>query len=223
MHNFWTYKLPKELEVLLSSQLIMKPVSTACIETTMLNELTGCITIDHEILNNISCGMLQWWHRYFCYQQIETADGLRIPAFHLWHPQDHGNVLISQHSLSGELGLVRGAHARFIEKIGNASFASNQVKIVQNHQHGITVDYYENNVRSSRVIEQYFDTTKGLQYRSLLYSKNMGNVTSNGNHIISTLQKDQLNNWVKHKIEEVGNLDVILPPIYRLESKKYFA
>jgi hypothetical protein len=70
-----------------------------------------CVVLNHSLIRGVSAQMIHWWFLNFANLQVKLIDidGYSkqiVPAYLLWHPEDHHSV-----TLSGELGSGNTAQA----------------------------------------------------------------------------------------------------------------
>ncbi len=213
MHTFSHDRLPSELENWLK-QPVMRSLDSASIRQNRVARGVISTSIRHRELAGINSEMVYQWFKYFCYQNLRLANGKEISAFRLWHPQDHISFEIQKHSLSGEVGLAKGASALVIEKRGDKVLCSGEVKIIDLSNKRISIKHKSLLHHHNLVSDEFFDTKRGLQMIS-----NLVNVEGRFQHDADRSADSEISleiqAWIEHKIEEVGNLQIILPSLIR--------
>ncbi len=213
MLTFSHDKLPAELEGWLKHP-VMRALDTASVRQNRVARGVISTSIRHQELDGVNSEMAYQWFKYFCYQHLRLANGERISAFSLWHPKDHISFEILNHSLSGEIGLARGASALVVEKHGDNILCNGKVKIIDLSKKRFSVKHHGLLYQNSFVYDEFFDTDNGLQMISNLV-KVEGRFQHEADCCADSEISLEIQAWIEHKIEEVGNLQIILPSLIR--------
>ena len=221
MTPLWTYPLPPVLEHWLKDASPMRNLSSAGVRWNISDTGTASIIIDHALLDSVTPRMLAWWMRFFCYQTVQISQQIIAPAFWLWHPQDHFVARITRHSLSGELGLVRGAHLTLTEKYGSHRPHTWDAKIVRATNRQRIIELTSKQIYCGRLIENFHPHRFGMHIQSQLIFSHAGKASES--QLSNLFNTSFVQAWIKHKVEAIGNLATILPPIYAVQARRFFA
>ena len=213
MHTFWTYKLPRELESWFSQPTPMRSIASAKVRHHGLFRDVQYVTIQHQTLAGIDSDMIVWWLRYFCYQNVQLANGKTISAFTFWHPLCHRHFDLDRHSLSGETGLADGAQISLEVLHDDVKLCSGKVQVLAFNNSGFSLKYQHCPSGPAILDEAFYDTPAGVRYESRL-------ISVNGDRI--KINQQAITKWILYRIETIGNLQVFLPSIFKSQSAKNF-
>lgn len=160
MNKHLNEPLPRELEAWFECPA-MRPRHSALVQHHSVARGVFCTSIRHQVLVGVDSTMIYRWFKYFCYQKLVTSRGQTISAFQLWHPRDHINLEIQRHSLSGELGLVKGAKAMIVEKRDNNIPCNTVIKVIDLSRKKFVIKYHKCAHRKVLVSEDFVDTEGG--------------------------------------------------------------
>ncbi len=170
------------------------------------------VVIEHEEIDSVTPEMLEWWFTHFPYIDILLPDRQVVSAYRLWHPFDHRRVSVKQHSLSGQLGMAVGARVELESSWGK--FARNSTLRVRRMDAG---GYLAQVVAGPWIIaaikETFERTNKGTRCVTSLTLQSRFSAYLLASRTRRFTQS-VVDAWVKHKIEEIGNLQRILPQLY---------
>ena len=208
MHTFYTHKLPEELEAWMQNPAPMRSRNTATVHCSLVARGVTCISIRHQELQGVDSAMVYWWFKYFCYQNLVTANGTPVSAFVLWHPRDHVNFEIEKHSLSGEIGVCKGAVVSIVKSHGRRLLSSGEARVVDLSNNRFSIKYQNCLHQKVLITDDFVDTKSGLLLISNIVKVANRFAQQSENCFICDADSK---NWIEHKIEEIGNLQIILP------------
>lgn len=177
------------------------------------------LTIEHELVRGVTPAMLDWWFRHIGGEM--TLDGRPYSRYRVWHPRDH----ISWQLVDGDPARVDvGARFRIVEAFDrNPSWLVDSVETVTKlDETGIRL---ERHILGSEVfsLEHWFAPAEdGTRYRSRM---ELGADTLFGRLLFNRIIRPMLFSdlmgpaWLKHNVEEVGNLERFLPDLYAAEAR----
>ncbi len=172
--------------------------------------------ICHEVLHGVTPAMLAWW---FANLEGEVEiDGRRINRYRAWHPHDHVHASYWRRLPDGSVGpgaWIRlreylGANRRYevnirtrIEKLDEEGFVHNPVV------HGLC--------GIARMEYRFTPVDGGTLYENCLIVGGARGWRRRLNPLIERLMftPQQGIAWLRHNIEEVGQLERFLPGLYR--------
>jgi hypothetical protein len=175
--------------------------------------------IRHETLKGITPDMLAWWFAHL-EGDIEYR-GMHINRYRAWHPYDHVHASYAKRLPDGSVGpgaVIRlreflGANKRYqvnvltdIEKLDNEGF------IHHPRAHGIS--------GFARMEYRFTAVPEGALYDNCLI---IGAVYGWKRWLTPLIQRFVFNHargvaWLRHNVEEVGQLENFLPNLYRQET-----
>ena len=170
------------------------------------------IIVRHELVRRVTPEMLEWWYLHFPYYAVKFPDGVAVTAYGLWHPFDHGKAVVLQHSLSGQIGLACGANLELHSRWGSENRRTT-LEVVRMDKTGLRMKIVSGSIIIG-VVEELFRAAKhGTQCTSILTLSGAGQPYDRlpasrrfSSAIVSA--------WAKHKVEELGNLERILPIVF---------
>jgi hypothetical protein len=193
----------------------IKPLSSA--KTNMHDLPDGRIelTIEHDTIRGVTPAMLTWWFRTFPVGTVEHK-GERVSMYRLWHPRDHIRVDVLTPAPDGATGVSKGARIAICERI-----ADHPRRVVadveQMDETGLTLGLRRGPLRVGELRHRFNATDEGTIYRSRLVAGPTAPVVG---RLASAFVKrfvltpEMGRAWLKHNVEEVGNLEFFLPKLY---------
>ncbi|MBB6549304.1 hypothetical protein [Nonomuraea rubra] len=173
------------------------------------------ITIEHAPLTGVTPQMLTWWYGHIP-GTMEYA-GAVYPRYLVWHPLDHISYELRTPGRDG--GVSPGARLRIIEALGRDP--------------GLVIDIQ---VRVQELTDERTVIAKRLAGTTLVRLENDFTAVPSGTRFVTRLQLGdstllgrlflnraaatrafppaKLQAWIKHHIEEVGNLEHFLPDLF---------
>lgn len=197
----------------------MKPLSSAETGVRTLADGRLELTIRHDILQGVTPAMLGWWFRNI--DGMMQYEGRTYTRYHVWHPIDHIHYELAGQAADGTAG--PGARFFIVEAFGaNPDYLVNSVADVpQNDETGITLSVRKFGLEVMRLEHTFAPTAAGTLYRSIMHVGATGwPVRRLVNHgIVPRLFSEAKGRaWLKHNVEEVGNLEFFLPRLYATET-----
>lgn len=177
------------------------------------------MTIEHDLVAGVTPTMLDWWFRHIGGDVV--VDGRRYDRYRVWHPRDH----IAWHLVGGDPEHVGvGARFRIVEAFDrNPAWLVDSVEVVTKlDDTGIRL---ERSMIGSTVfsLEHWFVPAEGgTRYRSRM---ELGADTRFGRLLFDRIVRPMVfgvpmaHAWLKHNVEEVGNLERFLPELYAREAR----
>ncbi|MCB0948975.1 MAG: hypothetical protein KDB44_06775 [Mycobacterium sp.] len=202
-------RLAKSLPVLYP----LRSVDTAMVRLTVFPRRRRRITIEHRPLRGVTPAMLLGW-----FTQLDgtmTYGSETVDRYLAWHPIDHIRWELAREAPSG--GAAEGARFRIVEAFG----ARPEFRVD-------VVDRVEKlDVNGIRLVQRQ----AGVPIFQLEHTWSLG---SDGTHYVSTMDigarsplmapvnmmmwhrfsPAMARAWVKHNIEEVGQLEYLLPQLF---------
>lgn len=196
----------------------MRSPTTADVRRDVMTPELETISIRHQILEGVDSEMLYWWFRYFCYQNLQMASGELVSAFVLWHPLNHVNFEIQKHSLSGAVGLSAGTQISIETKSRNRFLITSVGSVQALDRTGISLRFRKFMSGPAFLIDNFVDSRGGLAYASRLITTSNERKSSKE----SSLEQSLIRDWIEYKIQVTANLQILLPSLFKSQSKKLF-
>lgn len=178
----------------------MKPLASAETGVKRLDDGRLELRIRHDLLRGVTPAMLDWW-----FQNIEgTMEhmGQNYPRYLVWHPIDHIHFELARRAPDGSGGL--GARFHIVEALG-----ANLDYLVDSLADVLKADDTGHilSVRNSRMevihIEHTYAPVPG------------GTLFQSRTHVVPKVVPEAMGRaWLKHSVEEIGNLEFFLPGLY---------
>jgi hypothetical protein len=197
----------------------LRPVESAQVETRRLQGRVT-VTITHAPLRGVNPEMLAWWYGHVP-GTMEYA-GSTYPRYLVWHPLDH----ISYEVVGGRRGdgaVGPGTRLHIVEALGR-----DPNKILDLH---VTVEelgtdraVIARRVLGSAVVRlgnEFTADRVGAGYRTTM---SLGEDTLLGRLLLNRVARTRalppakLRSWVRHHVEEIGNLENFLPALQARET-----
>jgi hypothetical protein len=193
----------------------MKPLSSAVTKLDVDDRGRMHASIVHDVLHGVTPAMLAWWFRNL--SGTVDIEGRPYPRYRVWHPLDHvehryvvtppsgtgpGSVFLIHEVLGRDPAYRVKVHTR-VERLDEGGF-SHRPRV-----HGISglvrMDYTFARVPGGTRYEN--SITIGMHAPRWLRGINTA---------LRTLAFDEAHAraWLKHNVEEVGNLEHFLPGLY---------
>ena len=206
----------------------MKPLSSAKTNIQVLANRQFELTISHDILKGVTPQMLDWW---FCH--IDGTLGYRgqtYPRYRMWHPLDHIHYKDLSHAPDGS-GRA-GTRRHIVEAFGaNKRFLVNIIdRVIQLDDRGILLSTEQSGIsfgigsilapvplQFSSLEHQFIPVSNGTRYESRLV---IGVNSIIGKFVVNPIIRpffigyEMAQAWLKHNVEEVGNLEFFLPSLF---------
>jgi hypothetical protein len=200
---------------------VMKPFSSARTAEITLPDGRVQLRIRHDLLHGVTPAMLVWW-----WQNIEgkmELAGKTYPRYLIWHPIDHIFFQVIKRLDDGSVGpgsifhLVEALHANMRYLIDVAL-----------HLRKLDTDGAAVEVRAMGQAVLHIDgifeaRESGTQMTSIM---TIGMASWPGRSLNRSLipryfPADKRRAWLRHSVEEIGNLEFFLPDLYRKFGARY--
>jgi len=171
------------------------------------------VRIDHELLSGVTPQMLVWWFENFPVTPTSPGTmrykGETVLMYRIWHPRDHIRVQVTKPAPGGSQGLSRGARAVINERIGEA-IVTLRPRVAQMDEDGICLEMMAGPLRVAELRHSFTHARGGTLYRSRLVVGPAIPVLG-GQLARRRFTAERAKEWIKHNVEEVGNLAHFLP------------
>ena len=171
------------------------------------------VTIEHAPLPGVTAEMLTWWYGHVP-GTMEYA-GQTYPRYLVWHPLDH----ISYDVENNTAPVRTGTKLHIVEALGGdpesvldihvtVEALTDRSAIISRRIAGTSVVRLENEFESSKAGARYVT-------RMTLGDDTMpGRLLLNRIARTKALPPPKLERWIRHHIEEIGNLEHFLPTLF---------
>ncbi|WP_409332076.1 hypothetical protein [Trujillonella humicola] len=168
------------------------------------------VTIDHRPLDGVTpAGLLAWFGNLGADMDY---DGRRVPRYLAWHPLDHVRWELARRAPDGGAG--EGARFRIVERFaGRPEYAIDVVDRVEKLD-GTGIRLVQRVAgRIVTSLEHTWSAGRGrTHYVSVLDLGARGPLARPVNAVLGRrFPDDMVRAWVRHNVEEVGRLELLLP------------
>ena len=195
----------------------LKPVESA--KTTFQKLPTGQydLTIEHDIIRNVSKDMIIWWFVKFPSLKV-TLKGKTYPAYQLWHPYDH--ISANQASGSKSFGVKEGDFLQIHEAFQRKSKfeLQDKAKVAYFREDGFGLEVKKGPFKVGNLRHTFRDGDGGLEYKSHMVAgveSGLLRKLVNSKILPRIMSEDKLKAWFSHNVEEVGCFENFLPSLYQ--------
>jgi len=175
------------------------------------NKTVAAIT--HAPLEKVTPEMLAWWYTHIP-GTMEYA-GETLPRYLVWHPLDHISYDVSGNGVVGP-----GSRLHLKEALGRDPEMLVDLRVTvesfDNHAAIITKRMLSTSI--VRLENEFTSANGGAQYTTRL---TVGDTTPLATMFLNRVAHTRacpapkLTAWIRHHVEEIGNLDNFLPDLYR--------
>jgi hypothetical protein len=193
----------------------MKPLESAETGMKTLDDGRVELTIRHGLLRGVTPAMLGWWFRNV--EGTMEHLGQVYPRYLIWHPIDHIHFEVVGRAPDGTAG--PGARFFIVEAFGaNPNYLIRSVAdIPKNDDTGIILSVRKLGMELLRLEHTFAAVTEGTRYESRMHvgtravlARLLVNPMIRGRFFSEEMGRA----WLKHNVEEVGNLEFFLPALY---------
>jgi hypothetical protein len=198
----------------------LKPLASAQTTRQQLPDGRLYLTIAHDVIHGVTPAMLCWWFNHID-EPIER-NGRVYPRYLLWHPHDHIAYQVVRRAPDGRVG--KGARVRIVEAFGrNLDYLVDSIENVERLDKSVlTLSRRLGKTELFRLSHDFHAVREGTYYFSQML---VGADSGFGRQFINSMIRPRLfpddmgQAWLRHNVEEVGNLEHFLPALYARSSK----
>jgi hypothetical protein len=191
----------------------LRPVETATVRFTDAPHHRRRVTIDHQPLAGVTQEMLLDWFTHI--GETMTYGGAVIDRYLAWHPIDHIRWELARPAPGG--GAAEGARFRIVEAFGGRpEFTVDVVDRVEklDDDTGIRLVQRVAGIVVFQLEHTWSAGVDGVHYVSVMDIGARSILLTPVNRVLCRrFSDDMLQAWVKHNIEEVGQLEYLLPQL----------
>lgn len=196
----------------------LRPVETATVRYTSAPHHRRRVTIDHRPLANVAPEMLLDWFTHL--GGTMSYGGVIIDRYLAWHPIDHIRWELARPAPGG--GADEGARFRIVEAFGGRpEFKVDVVDRVEKlDETGIRLVQRLAGIPIFELEHTWSAGSDGTHYVSVMDIGARSRLLAPVNRLLCRRFPDgMLQAWVKHNIEEVGQLEYLLPQLESGEAE----
>jgi hypothetical protein len=200
---------------------VMKPLASAKTEETVLADGRVRLHIEHELLSAVTPAMLVWWWRNMG-GEIEL-NGQAYPRYLVWHPIDHIHFEVAKPLPDGSVG--PGAVFHIVEALGAdmENLIDARLHLLKIDEGGAMVEVRSLAQAVLQIAGQFLPRATGTQVISTMTIGStgwLGDAGLNSWLIGRYFPPARRKAWLKHSVEEIGNLQFFLPDLYGRSNAK---
>lgn len=191
-----------------------RPVESARVTRTTLDDGRRELRIDHAPLAGVTTDMLGWWFQNL--DGIARYRGQSLPAYLLWHPRDHIAVAATRDA-TGHIGLGQIVHIQEVfgrdPRFGTEAHA--RIHRWDAGGIGFHVDILGH--RMFELDHTFADSAEGVVYRSRAHIGTAAGLLRRPLNLGARFgfSEAKAAAWIRHNIEEVGCLEDFLPELFQ--------
>ncbi len=190
----------------------LRSVDTATVGYTSAPRARRRVTIDHRPLDGVTPAMLLDWFTHLD-GTMRYGDGV-VPRYLAWHPVDHIRWELARPAPGG--GAAEGARFRIVEAFdARPSYRVDVVDRVEKlDETGIRLVQRVAGVIVFQLEHTWSPGSDGTHYVSVLDIGARSALMTPVNRMLNRRFPDHMvRAWVKHNVEEVGQLEYLLPAL----------
>ena len=188
----------------------LRPVDSATVSYSAWPHHRRRVTIDHRPLAHVTPDLLLEWFTHL--GQTMTYGDRVVDRYHAWHPVDHICWELARPAPTG--GAAEGARYRMVEAFGGRpEFTINEVARVEKlDQTGIRLVKRIGGVPFFQLEHTWSAGADGAHYVTVMDLGARSPALAPVNRAVCRrFPDDTMRAWVRHNIEEVGQLEFLLP------------
>lgn len=193
----------------------LRPVDSAEVEIDQLADGRRRISIHHAELRNVTPDMLEWWFGHV-EGEMEYAGEIR-PRYLVWHPLDHISYEVIDRSAREKVAKGTRLHLREAFQRNPENLLDIRVTVERLDKEEATIGRRILGLEVLRLTNTFEPTATGTRYKSVMVIGTgswLGRFGVNRLLRLRILPGHKALAWVRHHLEEVGNLENFLPALY---------
>jgi hypothetical protein len=200
----------------------LRPADSAIVSITVLPDGRRRIKIRHAELKGVTPEMLAWWFRHIEGEMLYA--GRSWPRYLVWHPRDHISYEVVKRG-RGRRNVSRDAqlHVREAFQRDPHNLLDVTVTVERIDSEAAIIGSRVLGASALRLCNCFQQTQTGTRYVSIMTIGSeswLGRCGLNWLLRSRILAGHQADAWIKHHIEEVGNLENFLPALYAAEGDR---
>jgi len=194
----------------------MKPLSSARTEENVFADGHVELRIEHELLRGVTPQMLVWWWRNI--EGEMEIKGQKYFRYLIWHPVDHIHFAVVKRLADGSVGV--GSTFHLVEALGadmkNLIDVLLQLRRLDETGATVELDMFGRTVM--RIHGDFVAESDGTRVISTMTLGGPGWLSRIG-LIDWFFPAERRRAWLKHSVEEIGNLQFFLPALYARHAR----
>jgi len=190
----------------------LRPVESAVVQHLDAPHGRRRVTIDHRPLEGITPAMLLDWFTHL--GETMSYGGVIIDRYLAWHPIDHIMWALARPAPTG--GAAEGARFRMVEAFGGRpEYTIDEIARVEKlDETGIRLVKRVAGVPIFQLEHTWSAGVQGAHYVTVMDLGVRSALLAPVNQLVRhRFPDDKIRAWVKHNIEEVGQLEYLLPQL----------
>ncbi len=168
-----------------------------------------------EVLAGITPAMLKWWFAHL--DGDMDIDGRQVPRYRVWHPRDHVYATYVRRCSDGSMG--PGAQIANLEFLGrNPRYRVQVVATVERLDEEVFVHNIDVAGLHVARMEHTFDATPGGTRFGHFFIVPGAPIPLLERIVPWWFSEEKGRAWLKHAVEEMGNLPNFLPRLYEQDA-----
>jgi len=201
---------------------VMKPLSSAKTEETVHPDGRVRLYIEHDLLRDVTPPMLVWWWRNISGDM--ELDGRSYPRYLVWHPIDHIYFEVVKRLPDGSVGA--GALLHIVEALGAdmKNLIDARLHLQQLDEAGAAVEVRALAQTVLEIRGQFRPQSAGTRLISTMTIGSpswLGKMGLNPWLVNRFFPAERRKAWLKHSVEEIGNLQFFLPGLYQRHAHAF--
>jgi DAPG hydrolase PhiG domain len=179
------------------------------------------ITIRHAPLRGVTPEMLGWWYRHV--PGMMPYAGRTHPRYLVWHPLDHISYQLTKPGRTG--GVSPGAHLHITEALHRDPDNLLDIRVaVEEIDEGRAA--VARQVLGTSVVRLENEFTAARTGAAYVTRMTIGDDTALGWVLLNRIAHrrafppQRIQPWVRHHVEEIGNLENLLPDLFEARSSQ---
>lgn len=197
----------------------IRPQESARLSVTASDGRT-VVSIEHAPLQGVTAEMLAWWFGHV--PGTMTYAGGTYPRYQVWHPLDHISYAVVRLDSHGRIGA--GAELHITEALGRNldNLIDIRVTVEELGDGRAVVAKHVAGAALVRLENEFWTERAGAAYLSRM---TIGDTTPLGRLILNRIAHHRafpprkIQAWIRHHIEEIGNLEYFLPDLFRQRAE----
>jgi hypothetical protein len=199
----------------------MKPLSSAKIQENTLPDGRVELRIVHDLLHGVTPRMLVWWWRNI--EGDMELDGRTYARYLIWHPIDHIYFEVMHRMPDGTVDV--GSTFHLVEALGAnmRNLLDVMLRLAQLDEGGARAELHVLGRVAMEIQGQFVPQIAGTQIISTMTLGSQGlfggRLGLNRVLIDWFFPAERRKAWLKHSVEEIGNLQFFLPKLYERHAR----
>jgi DAPG hydrolase PhiG domain len=209
------YRLPAPRPVLWP----LRPIESARCSVIPRDGRT-VITVQHAPLRGVTPEMLSWWYRHVPGEMAYA--GSTYSRYLVWHPLDHIDYVVTAAGKSG--GVSPGARLHITEALQRDmdNLLDIRVTVMEMYEGCAVVAKKSLGTSIVRLVNEFAASPGGASYVTTMTIGDdtaLGNVALNRVAHRKAFPPRRIGPWMRHHVEEIGNLEHFLPDLFADRSR----